>query len=528
MALFLSPEEAVLRINDNDTLAVCGATAIIHPEVLSAALEKRFLQTGHPRNLTLVFTAGQGDGGDYGMNHYHHEGFARRIIGGHLNTAPKLGKLILDGKVEAYNLPQGVLAHMMRDTAAGKIGTLTHVGLKTFVDPRLQGGKLNAATTCDLVELVHLGGKEQLLYKTFPITVCMIRGTTADEKGNISMENEPCILETLPVAMATKNSGGRVIIQVERVAKAGSLHPRSVVIPYIYVDSVVVVRPEENIPRNDPLQAYAFSGEIRVPARSLPPAPLDERKIIARRAAMELRSEAVVNLGVGIPEVVGMVAHEERISEDIALTVEHGPVGGVPAGGLLFGAATNPDCILDSPAQFDFYDGGGLDLAFLGLGEVDESGNVNVSKMGSRIAGCGGFINITQNAKHVFFCGTFTTKGLKINIKDSAITIEREGEVKKFVRAVEQITFSGEYARDIRQPVLYITERAVFALKADGVHLVEIAPGLDLQKDILAHMDFAPKIDSPPKLMDARIFRPEPMGLKIPPPGQTQYDASVL
>jgi propionate CoA-transferase len=514
MPLFLSPQEAAQRVEDGATLAICGATAICHPEVLSVALEKRFLQTGHPRGLTLVFTAGQGDSADFGMNHYAHEGLVRRIIGGHLNTAPKLGKLILAGKVEAYNLPQGVLAHMLRDTAAGRIGTLTHVGLKTFVDPRQQGGKLNAATTRDLVELLRIDGREQLLYRTFPITACMFRATTADEKGNISMEKEPCVLETLAAAMAVKNSGGRVIVQVERVARSGSLHPRSVVIPHIYVDSVVVVRPEENIPRNDPVLAPVLSGEIRTPLHALPSAPLDERKIVARRAAMELRPGAVVNLGIGMPEVVSLVANEEGLSEDITLTVEHGPIGGVPAGGLLFGSSVNADCILDMPSQFDFYDGGGLDLAFLGLGEADEAGNVNVSKMGSRLAGCGGFINITQNAKRVFFCGTFTAKGLDIAVKDGSIIINREGSLKKFVKQVEQITFSGEYARDIRQPVLYITERAVFALGEDGLHLIEIAPGIDLHRDVLARMDFVPRMDAPLRLMDARIFRPGAMGLK--------------
>ncbi len=513
MALFLSAREAMERIRDNDTLAICGATAICHPEILSIELERRFLETGSPNNLTLVFTAGQGDGQDYGMNHYGHEGFLRRIIGGHMNLAPKLGKLILADKVEAYNLPQGVMAHLMRDIAAGRMGSLTHVGLKTFVDPRLQGGKLNKVTTEELVQLLTVNGKEQLLYKSFPINVCMIRGTTADEKGNISMEKEPFFLETRAAAMAAKNSGGKVIVQVERVVKAGSLHPMSVVIPHIYVDSVVVVTPEENLRDNDPLQYAAFSGECRVPVSTVAPPPLDERKIIARRAAMELRPGATVNLGIGMPEVVARVANEEGVGEAMTLSVEHGPVGGIPSGGLLFGSATNPDCILDMPSQFDFYSGGGLELAFLGLGEADRHGNINVSKMGSRVAGCGGFIDITQNARRVFFLGTFTAKGLKVAIRENGISITQEGSLCKFVNDVEQVTFSGEYARSINQPVLYITERAVFTLKTDGLHLVEVAPGIDIRKDILEQMDFAPIIDSEPKLMDSRIFRPEPMGL---------------
>jgi len=517
MARFLTPDEAATLVEDGQTLAICGATALQHPEILSIALEKRYRKTGSPRNLLLFFTAGQGDRKDYGMNHYAHEGLLRRVIGGHLNLCPKLGRMILDNAIEAYNLPQGVLMQLQRDIAAGRVGTITHVGLKTFADPRVEGGRLNARTTENIVEVVTIGGRELLLYKSMPFDVCFLRGTTADEKGNITMENEPMLLETTAMAMATKNSGGKVIVQVERVVKAGTLDARMVKIPHIYVDTVVQVTPEENRLLNDPQQYAAFSGEIKVPASSLPPLPLDERKIVARRAAMELTPGVVVNLGIGMPEGVAMVANEEGLSEAMTLTVEHGPIGGIPAGGLLFGGTTNAECILDTPSQFDFYSGGGLDMAFLGLGEADETGNINVSRMGDRLAGCGGFVDITQNAKRVFFLGTFTTKGLEMDFTGGGLRITREGQLKKFVKQVGQVTFSGEYAQSVNQPVLYITERAVFALRPDGVHLVEVAPGIDIRRDILDQMDFAPKIPQEPKLMDARIFRPEAMGLQRKP-----------
>ena len=513
MVKFLSPREAVDYIKDEDTLAVNGFIGTAHPESLSKALEERFLETGKPEGLTLIYAAGQGDRKNKSLNHFGHEKLLSRIIGGHWNMAPALGKLAAEEKVAAYNLPQGVISQLYRDIAAGNLGTITHVGLKTFVDPRLDGGKINKTATADVVELITIAGQERLFYKSMPINACLIRGTYADEKGNISMEHEGVVADATAMAQAVKNSGGTVIVQVAEKVQTGSLDPRLVKLPHILVDIVVVVGHDLN--RDDFGQAPrpACCGEIRVPVGSVPPLPFDERKIVGRRAAMELKPDSVVNLGIGMPETIAAIAAEEGISDYMALTVEAGPVGGIPAGGFDFGLSVNPEAILDQSCQFDFYDGGGLDIANLGLAECDEHGNINVSKLGSHITGCGGFINITQNAKRLFFCGTFTAKGLSIAVSDGKLRIEREGATKKFIKKVGHVTFSGEYAAACGQPVTYITERAVFTLHRDGLHLTEIAPGIDLERDILNQMEFIPKMPTPPKLMDERIFRHGLMGL---------------
>ena len=514
MAKFMTPREAVELIKDGDTLATGGFLNNGFAESLAIALEERFVETGKPSDLTLVYAAGQGDGKDRGLNHLGHEKLLKRVIGGHWNLSPKIGALAVANKIEAYNLPQGTISQLYRDIAAHKVGTITHVGLKTFVDPRIDGGKINDVTKEEIVELINIAGQERLLYKAFPLNVCFLRGTYADEKGNITLEKEGVTLDTTSMAQAVKNSGGTVIVQVEKVVKAGTLDPKKVKIPHIFVDVVVAVPAAELLPEADPDMLAVFNGDLHIPADSLPPLPLGDRKIIARRAAMELQPGSVVNLGIGVPEAVALVANEEGIGDYMTLTVEAGPVGGIPAGGLSFGLSVNGDCILDQAYQFDFYDGGGLDLAYLGLAECDEAGNINVSKLGPRVTGCGGFINITQNAKRLFFCGTFTAKGLKIATGDGTLKIVQEGSARKFLKKVGHVTFSGEYAQEVNQPVLYITERAVFELRKDGLHLIEIAPGIDLEKDILAHMDFTPKMDTPPKLMDARIFTDAPMGLK--------------
>lgn len=512
-AKIITAEEAAMLVEDGVTLSTGGFVSCACPEALSKALEKRFLETGHPKDLTLLFAAGQGHRDGTGGDHYGHEGMVKRVIGGHWDRAARLGDLALANKIEAYNLPQGVITHMYRDIAAHNIGTLTHVGLYTFVDPRNGGGKLNEVTTEDIVELVEIGGQERLLYKAMPIDVVFLRASYADEYGNCTVHREIGPLDSTAMAQACKNSGGRVIVQVEKIVKAGSLDPKLVKIPGIYVDAIVVGSDEDNMQCLGTPYDGSLTGEFQIPLDAIAHVPLNARKIIARRAAMELRENAIVNLGTGVPEVIGNVAAEEGISDYMTLTVEAGSIAGVPMGGTQFGAAANPMCILDHNVQFDFYQGGGLDLAFLGLAETAPNGDLNVSKFGTRLAGAGGFIDITQNAKKVCYCGTFTAKGLEVECHDGKLRILKEGSKKKFVKEVEHITFSGFYANKVKQPVLYITERAVFELRPAGVTLVEIAPGIDLKTQIIDCMEFVPQIADDLKVMDERIFRDEPMGL---------------
>lgn len=517
MAKFVSSRAAADQIKDDDTIAIAafaGGTGLA--EEVCAAIEQRFLETGRPNNLTLMVASGNGDNTDrpYANNHFAHPEMVRRVIAGHIGLAKRFASAIAENQIAAWNFPQGVVTHLYRAAAGRKPGVLTHVGLGTFADPRVEGGKMNAAAQEDLVEVVRIGGEDKLLYKTIPVTVGIIRGTTADEAGNVSMEKEAVLTEALHVAQAAKNAGGIVIAQVERVAKRGTLQPKDVRVPGILVDYVVVAGPGKQTMNVSVDYDPSYSGELKVPTDEIQPQKMSLRKIIAKRCAMELEPGQIINLGIGVPDGVASVALEEGISDKIYMTIESGVIGGVPGPGLNIGAASNAEAMIPHPDIFDFYDGGGLDLAFLGLAQSDEAGNINVSKFNGRMVGCGGFVNITQNAKRVVFCGTFTAGHGKIEITDQGLNIIEDAPGIKFVKAVEQITFSGNYAKQIKQPVLYVTERAVFSLTEQGLELIEIAPGVDLERDILDKMEFKPVISKQLKEMDMRVFRDERMGLR--------------
>ncbi|MPW24461.1 acyl CoA:acetate/3-ketoacid CoA transferase [Alkalibaculum sp. M08DMB] len=501
----VSSREAVDMIKDGSTVAWTTAGLCCFAEEVAMDLENKFLETGKPNKITAVHSCGCGDGKTRGMSHLAHEGLVSRLISGHTGQSKSMGQLISDNNIEAYLLPQGVMAHMWREIAGKKPGVITKVGLGTFVDPRMQGGKVSEKTKDDLVKLIELDGEEWLHYKTFPIDVAVIRATTADENGNLTMDREGLLLEALPMAQAAKNSGGIVIAQVEYIAKSNTLHPLQVKVPGVLVDYVVVAKPENHMQTIGTKFNPSFSGDLKIPIDSIKPLPLNERKIIARRAAMELEENTIINLGIGVPSGIANVATEEGIAEMITMTTELGTYGGTPGGGEDFGVAYNPDAIIEHEAQFDFYDGGGLDATFLGLAQTDKEGNLNVSKFGSRVVGAGGFINISQNSKKVIFCGTFTA-GAKYKIENGKINIIQEGTTKKFVDKVEHVTFSGQYAKKINQTVIYITERAVFRLEDGVMTLTEIAPGIDIETDIIAAMEFTPKISPNIKEMPQELF----------------------
>ena len=505
-------DEAIALIRNEDVVSCSGFVGTGTPEELIAALERRFFTTDGPRNLTLVFAAACGDGKERGLNRLAHEGLVRRVIGGHWSLVPKLAKLAMNNRIEAYNLPLGTISHLYRDSAAHKAGTLTKVGLGTFVDPRQDGGKINARTTEDLVHVMEIEGEEWLFFKAFKIDVALIRGTTADPEGNITMEHEALLLDAQAAAMAARNSNGLVIAQVERIASSGSLDARRVVVPGTLVDCVVVAPPTTHRQTYAPVYTPAYSGEVRVAVDKLPTLELNERKLIARRCAFELPLGGVINLGIGMPETVAAVAAEERILDQLTLTAESGVVGGMLLGGLDFGVGINTQALLHQNQQIDFYDGGGLDLACLGMAQVDQAGNVNVSRFGSHLAGAGGFVNISQNARQLVFAGTFTADGDSSRAESGQLQIVAEGRTSKFVEAVEQITFNGPLAAAKGQSVLYVTERCVFKLQPEGLQLIEVAPGIDIERDVLSHMAFRPIIGDV-ALMDPRIYQSKPMGL---------------
>jgi propionate CoA-transferase len=515
MRKVISASDAAALIKDGNTIGASALTLAGWPEEFSVALEKRYLASGHPANLTLVHASGIGDWKTRGTEHFAHRGMIARWMGGHTGLAPGLAKMVVSGECEGYCIPQGVVTQLWREIAAHRPGVITKTGLGTFVDPRLQGGKLNKATTKDITKVVEFAGEEWMFYPTFKVDVAIIRGTTADENGNLTMDEEGTVLEALPLAQAAKNTGGIVIAEVKYLAKNGTLNPQSVRVPGVLIDYIVVSGPGNHWQSAGTEFNPGFSGSVHVPLDGIADIPMSDRLIIARRAAMELEPGDIVNLGIGIPTGIATIAAQEGIADMITLTTEAGSIGGIPAERKEdFGLSFDAEALIEPQQQFDWYSGGGLNHAFLGAAQVGANGDVNVSMFNGEFVGAGGFIDITQHAKKVVYCGAFTAGGLKVAVLGGKLSITTEGRAKKYVKSVEQVTFSGAYATKTKQPVLYITERAVFELLDGHLTLIEVAPGIDVQKDVLAHMDFVPQMAAKIELMPAEIFKPKWGGLK--------------
>lgn len=518
-ANFISAKEAADMIVDGSTLCTVAMTLVSASESILKQIESKFMENGHPANITLLHSCGQSDR-QRGIQHLAHEGLVKRIIGSHWGLQPKWMELIANSQVEAYCLPQGQIAQLYRSMACGLPGKMSKVGLGTFIDPRYEGGKMNDRTKplSDIVDIITYKDEEYMFYNEIPIDTCIIRGTTCDEMGNLTTSEEAMKLEVLPAVLATKRYGGKVIAQVKNVAENGTLDPKEITVPGVFIDAIVVCEDPEVDHRQTSSWYYdpSYCGKLRVPQTNIAKAPFNERKFIARRATMEIAKGNVINLGTGIPnDMVGKVCNEEGVSDDIMITVESGIYGGVQAGGIDFGIGQNLVAMISHHEQMDYYNGAGVDVTFMGLGELDGEGNVNSTKMGSRCTGAGGFIDITQNAKKVVFCGTFTASGAKYRFEKDKLVIEEEGKINKMVSKVAQMSFNGKMSRAKKQKVVIVTERCVFELVETGVQLIEIAPGIDLQTQILDKMDFKPIVSEDLKVMDiALLNQDEPFGLK--------------
>jgi propionate CoA-transferase len=505
-AQFMTADAAARLIRDGDTVALIGGGGgLVEAGALHAAAERRFLAGEGPRDLTLVHSLGLGDRRERGVSRLAQEGMVRKVIGGHWVWSPRMQELARANKIEAHVLPGGVLMQLYREIGARRPGLFSRVGLGTFVDPRVEGGRMNEAASGGLVEVAHVGGEEFLFYKSFPINVALLRGSFADDDGNVSLAQECAKLDIQACALAARNSGGKVIVEVRERAPSGALPAHGVAIPGAWVDAIVVA-PEQTMTYDiafDP----AMAGLARAaPLASVAPA-LDERQVIARRAARELQDGMVVNFGFGVPDAVAALVAADVRQGRYLQTIEHGVYGGELLTGEIFGFSRSASAMIDAPTQFDFYSGGGLDIAFLGFGQVDAAGNVNASKLGGVPVGPGGFIDIAQNARKVVFCGSFDAKGARAAIRDGRLAIAAHGAIAKLVSAVDQITFSGPEALRRGQEVIYVTERAVFRLERDGLQLIEIAPGVDLRRDVLERMTFTPQVDKPPAVMSPSIFQ---------------------
>ena len=518
---FIDAKQAVDMIADGSTLCTIGMTLISASETILKEIERRFLEEGHPRNLTYVHTCGQAAmKKPGGMTHLAHEGLLKRVIGGHWGQSPMMMDLISGNKVEAYNLPQGQMANMFHSMALREPGKLSKIGLGTYIDPRIEGGKMNQRTKeCgdDVVAIVTVDGEEYIQYKPIPIDTLVIRGTYCDENGNLSTEEEGMVLEVLPAVMAAKRWGGKVIAQVKSVVKNGTFRTKEVTVPGVFIDAVVVC----DNPFEEHKQTYSwyydpsYAGLVRVPEAALKPIPLNERKVIGRRALMQLERDAIINIGTGIPnDTVGPILAEERANDLVSVTVESGIYGGTPAATIDFGIACNAEALIGHDRQFEFYTGTGVDYTFMGAGQMDRNGNVNATRMGDKAPGCGGFVDITATAKNVVFCSTFTGGGLKVAFdEEKGVTILQEGKFQKLVEEVQQISYSGKLALERGQRMWYVTERCVFELRPEGVTLVEVARGIDVEKDILGQMAFRPLIADKLAETDPAVYREGVFGL---------------
>lgn len=511
----VNAKEAISKINNGDAVVLSGFVGCAVPEYILENIEKEFLDSGKPSNLTVVWDATVGTGKGNGVDHLAHKGLVNRAITSHCSMHPTMQKMIDNNEISAHILPFGCMSQLYRETGAGRPGFITKIGLNTFVDPRIQGGKANDITTEDIVEIIRIHGEEYLFFNPIPMNAAIIRGTTIDDRGNLNCKREAVLDDILVTAQAVKRNGGIVIAEVEQVASYGSLNPREVVVPGFMIDYAVVAPQDKHRQcLNTDYYNGSLAHEYRVNPDSSKVLPLDERKVIARRAALELKKGAIINLGFGVPTGVASVAAEEGVADKFMMTVECGHVGGVPAGEFEFGCCYNPDYVVDTCRQFEWYDGGALDLAYLGAAEIDQYGNANVSKFG-RTVGPGGFINIAQTAKKVCYCGTLTAGGLRVAVEDGKVVVVNEGKKKKYINNVEQITFSGKTAIQGGQEVLYITERAVFKLTPTGLVITEIAPGIDLQTQLLDQIEFDIRVSSDLKMMDGRIFKDEIMGFDL-------------
>jgi len=510
MYKIVDAREAANLIKEGDTIAIGGAGAgHAVPDSLLQGLGERYVETKEPRNLKMIHPCGIGDNDSRGMNHVAFEGLVDTNIGGFWGNAPKMVQLALQNKIKGYNFSQGVLGHLMRATASGKPGIVTQIGLNTYVDPRLEGGKLNAITTEDLVEVIEIAGKEYLFYKTVPIDVAFIRGTTIDCEGNLTMEEEVGFFSMLSIAQSAKVNKGIVIAQVKRTADT-HCDPGQVKVPGIFID-YVVVEPDQEMTFLTSFDPALVKRDVPYKSEELNLEGV--KRIVSRRAALELRAGTFVNLGYGMSDGVPIVAQQEGITDQLVFMIEQGAIAGIPTTGLNFGAMFNPSAILDDVYQFDFFHGGGLDMAFLGFAQVDQSGNINSTRFGDFVTGSGGSIDISSSAKKIVYCGTFAVKSEQ-EINTSGVSITNPGTVKKFVKRVQQVSFSGQSAMERGQTVIYVTERAVFQLTSGGVMLIEIAPGVDLHRDILEMMEFKPIISEDLKIINQIIYQSYELGLK--------------